>query len=66
MEKEIWKPVPIETAELKAEIERLREACQLWVAYDEGDQHSGVDLMLDYDCAITATRAALQPKEGEQ
>ena len=53
-------------ASLTGENERLREACRLFVEYDDHNEGSAITLILLYNAAITATRAALQPKEGDQ
>ena len=57
---------------LGAENEQLREACRLWVGYDDldcGNEETTLGyaqaLAQAYNLAIDTTRAALQPKEGE-
>lgn len=48
---------------LVGEVERLREALRLFVAYDEAMDDDGVEMMLAYATAIEAARAALkEPK----
>jgi len=66
MEKEIWRPVPIETAELKAEIERLREAIRQWVfLYAWKAEGMNTEQAILHADAFMLAHAALQPEEGE-
>jgi hypothetical protein len=50
-------------ARLIAAAPDLLEACRLFAAYDAGDEDD-VSLMLNYDEAITATRAAIKRATG--
>ena len=42
----------------------LLEACRLLVTYDSSDDFSGTSMMLAYDDAITAARAAISRATG--
>ena len=37
----------------------LLEACRLFVAYDDGDDEDGLQMMLDYAAAIDTARSAI-------
>lgn len=52
-----------ENDELKARIAELEAALQKFVDYDSADDDDGVLMMLNYNDAITAARAALGEKE---
>lgn len=41
------------------------EALNKWIAYDEGDSDNGVKLMINYDDALAATKAAIALVEGD-
>ena len=45
----------------------LLAACEAWIAYDTADDsrpNAGVQMMLDYDTALTLTRAAIARATG--
>lgn len=69
---EFWVANDLEKLNMQAEIERLREACRLWVGYDDldcGNEETTLGyaqaLAQAYNLAIDTTRAALQPEEGK-
>jgi len=59
--------IDYERADKTADIEAMRNALQLWIAYDslDADDSDGVDAMLQYSNALDATRAALRGRVAE-
>lgn len=55
----------IDNARICAAAPALLEAAKLWLAYDQGDQEDGVQLMLDYADALAATKAAISQATGQ-
>lgn len=48
-----------EATEAWACADRMAEALDKWLHYDGNDYAGGIQMMLDYDNALTATRQAL-------
>lgn len=48
-----------EIVRLKDHLDRMETALNLWVEYDEGDEQNSVQMMIDYNTALVATKAAL-------
>jgi len=43
----------------------LLEACKAFIAYDDTDDHDGVAMMINYDDALKACRAAIAKATGQ-
>ena len=43
----------------------MKEALEAWAHYNDHDDESGVEMMLNYDTALTLTRQALAALEGK-
>lgn len=50
--------------DLLAQRDELMAACKLFIAYDNNDATDGVAMMIAYNNAVTAARAAIAKAEG--
>ena len=59
-----WEKLKAE-ARLIATASELLAACKAFITYDETDDHDGVSMMINYDDALKACRAAIAKATGQ-